>query len=234
MKKGGLFVIGSTITGSREDTSAMFKAAHHAWIEMILSMNLKAFHSIVHCSNTHEGFKTIIRGCGIGVLRPNVVMFELEQDPSHSRAVQSSGFPPPQQALVDTLRKNRATPLNSVDLMDIMLESLFLGKNVCIHTNMGALPDPFSAGSAASVLENFLAKTRATFLTSKDSTAIIDDQSLRTIAHGTSIPSSMLSGSPPGSPPHASVQVEVCPPPSTPTLFLIFYFYFYYFGIPDD
>ena len=207
MKKGGLFVIGSTITGSRDDTSSMFKAAHDAWIDVILSMNLKAFHSIVHCSNTYEGFKTIIRGCGLGVLRPNVVMFELDQDPSHRPAAQSSGFPPPQQALVDTLRKNKNTPLNSVDLMDIMLESLFLGKNVCIHTCMGALPDPMAAASTASGLQSVLAKTKATFMMGKDSSRSNDDHSLATIAPGTSIATSP-SGSPAVS---LDAIVEVCP-----------------------
>jgi hypothetical protein len=140
-------------------------------------------------------------------LRPNVVMFELDQDPSHRPAAQSSGFPPPQQALVDTLRKNNNTPLSSVDLMDIMLESLFLGKNVCIHTCMGTLPDPMAASSTASGLQSVLSKSKAAFMMDKDSRRSNDDHSLATIAPGTSIRTNP-SGSPAAS---LDTIVEVCP-----------------------
>jgi len=75
LKKGGLYIVGDIIVGKLEEKKDEYMQKYHAWQELIDKLELKAFASTVISPSALLGVEHLVMTCGIGVMKPNIIMF---------------------------------------------------------------------------------------------------------------------------------------------------------------
>ncbi|ETO30640.1 hypothetical protein RFI_06481 [Reticulomyxa filosa] len=74
LKKGGVYVIGSVVTGEFADVADVTARMRRQWLEFIDKNNIKAFPQICISPTPRVGYENILLLCGLGAMQPNIVV----------------------------------------------------------------------------------------------------------------------------------------------------------------
>ena len=78
-KKGGLYCIGSAVRGDFYETAAVAHSQKKWWLSFVVASGIKAFSTVSFGLSMREVALQLVRGCGLGGMRPNTIMLSLDE-----------------------------------------------------------------------------------------------------------------------------------------------------------
>jgi len=94
LKKGGLYIIGTTIIGDFADNVEVTRKIKEDWVEFVDRNSLKAFPQIAVSNSLRSGYENLILLSGLGAMEPNTIVLPMlrlkqpEKDKSQSKQYQ--------------------------------------------------------------------------------------------------------------------------------------------------
>lgn len=150
LKKGALYVLGHVLKGEFQSCLPELRQQHLAWLKLVDVSGVKSFVDVVIAPNEREGARNLILSCGLGGMRPNIIVLgfpaELQRPSTVPRGpvgTASCSIPPDVRALpTDTSRKE--TPINCETYVGILEDALALNKALAVAYGFDAmrLPGP--------------------------------------------------------------------------------------------
>lgn len=140
LKKGALYVLGHVLKGDFQRCLPELRQQHLAWLKLVDVSGVKSFVDVVIARDEREGARNLILSCGLGGMRPNIIVlgFPAELQRPHTVPRTMPGAPagpagaatpllPDLRALpTDTARKE--TPIRPETFVGILEDALALNK----------------------------------------------------------------------------------------------------------
>eukprot|EP01094_Clydonella_sp_ATCC50884_P000415 TRINITY_DN10325_c0_g1_i1.p1 TRINITY_DN10325_c0_g1~~TRINITY_DN10325_c0_g1_i1.p1 ORF type:complete len:393 (-),score=110.29 TRINITY_DN10325_c0_g1_i1:53-1180(-) len=148
LKKGGLYVVGSTVVGDYKEAGELSLRFRDAWVDYIAQQDLKAFSEVTIAPTQRMGVHTLITGAGIGVMKPNTIILGFYDDTFSRKGVQLSEHQISSIELANTIfsevveennTRLQEASMSPGDYVDAVREALFFNKNVLIARNFSAM-----------------------------------------------------------------------------------------------
>lgn len=87
LKKGALYVLGHVLKGEFTDCLAELRKQQVAWLKLVDLTGIKSFVDVVIAKDEREGARNLILSCGLGGMRPNIVVMGYPSDMRHPAKV---------------------------------------------------------------------------------------------------------------------------------------------------
>lgn len=165
LKKGALYVLGHVLKGEFTDCLAELRKQQVAWLKLVDLTGIKSFVDVVIAKDEREGARNLILSCGLGGMRPNIVVMGYPSDMRHpakvARSSHGSGhrsdgseitirglsWPQRQHRAVDigslpTDVARKETPIKPTTYVGIMEDSLALNKALAIAYGFDLMQPP--------------------------------------------------------------------------------------------
>ncbi|CDR88861.1 related to Na-K-Cl cotransporter [Sporisorium scitamineum] len=165
LKKGALYVLGHVLKGEFTDCLAELRKQQVAWLKLVDLTGIKSFVDVVIAKDEREGARNLILSCGLGGMRPNIVVMGYPSDMRHpakvARSSSGSGhrsdgseitirglsWPQRQHRAVDigslpTDVARKETPIKPTTYVGIMEDSLALNKALAIAYGFDLIQPP--------------------------------------------------------------------------------------------
>ncbi|SJX64671.1 related to Na-K-Cl cotransporter [Sporisorium reilianum f. sp. reilianum] len=165
LKKGALYVLGHVLKGEFTDCLAELRKQQVAWLKLVDLTGIKSFVDVVIAKDEREGARNLILSCGLGGMRPNIVVMGYPSDMRHpakvARTSSGSGhrsdgseitirglsWPQRQHRAVDigslpTDVARKETPIKPTTYVGIMEDSLALNKALAIAYGFDLMQPP--------------------------------------------------------------------------------------------
>lgn len=144
LKKGALYVLGHVLKGDFQRCLPELRQQHLAWLKLVDVSGVKSFVDVVIARDEREGARNLILSCGLGGMRPNIIVlgFPAELQRPHTVPRTMPGAPagpasaatlllPDLRALpTDTARKE--TPIRPETFVGILEDALALNKALAV------------------------------------------------------------------------------------------------------
>eukprot|EP00753_Platysulcus_tardus_P006990 PLAT14754.2.p1 GENE.PLAT14754.2~~PLAT14754.2.p1 ORF type:complete len:912 (+),score=500.85 PLAT14754.2:57-2792(+) len=146
LKKGGLYVLGSTVHGTIGTMGQLVLPLRHAWLDFIDAFKLKAFAEVSIAPTARLGAQTLMLMCGLGGLKPNTVVVpfyeaalaEGDDEPRDIPYYEALRASLRGDAALDGERSSRFGG-NKRDFVGILHDALLFNKNVAVARNFSKL-----------------------------------------------------------------------------------------------
>ena len=165
LKKGALYVLGHVLKGEFTDCLAELRKQQVAWLKLVDITGIKSFVDVVIAKDEREGARNLILSCGLGGMRPNIVVMGYPSDMRHPAKVARTSFgsghrsdgseitirglswPQRQHRAVDigslpTDVARKETPIKPTTYVGIMEDSLALNKALAIAYGFDLMQPP--------------------------------------------------------------------------------------------
>ncbi|GAC94804.1 hypothetical protein PHSY_002377 [Pseudozyma hubeiensis SY62] len=172
LKKGALYVLGHVLKGEFTECLAEMRKQQVAWLKLVDLTGIKSFVDVVIAKDEREGARNLILSCGLGGMRPNIVVMGYPSDMRHpakvARSTYGSGhrsdgseitirglsWPQRQHQAVDvgslpTDVARRETPIKPTTYVGIMEDSLALNKALAIAYGFDLMQPPVQVKSSS-------------------------------------------------------------------------------------
>ncbi|PWN46615.1 hypothetical protein IE53DRAFT_372188, partial [Violaceomyces palustris] len=83
LKKGALYVLGHVLKGEFTECLAELRKQQIAWLKLVDITGIKSFVDVVIANDEREGARNLILSCGLGGMRPNIVVMGYPSDMHH-------------------------------------------------------------------------------------------------------------------------------------------------------
>uniref|UniRef100_V5GSD4 Na-K-Cl cotransporter n=2 Tax=Kalmanozyma brasiliensis (strain GHG001) TaxID=1365824 RepID=V5GSD4_KALBG len=90
LKKGALYVLAHVLKGEFTDCLAELRKQQVAWLKLVDLTGIKSFVDVVIAKDEREGARNLILSCGLGGMRPNIVVMGYPSDMRHPAKVARS------------------------------------------------------------------------------------------------------------------------------------------------
>ena len=165
LKKGALYVLGHVLKGEFTECLAELRKQQVAWLKLVDLTGIKSFVDVVIAKDEREGARNLILSCGLGGMRPNIVVMGYPSDMRHpakvARTTSGSGhrsdgseitirglsWPQRHHRAVDigslpTDVARKETPIKPTTYVGIMEDSLALNKALAIAYGFDLMQPP--------------------------------------------------------------------------------------------
>ncbi|SNX87031.1 related to Na-K-Cl cotransporter [Melanopsichium pennsylvanicum] len=172
LKKGALYVLGHVLKGEFTECLAELRKQQVAWLKLVDLTGIKSFVDVVIAKDEREGARNLIISCGLGGMRPNIVVMGYPSDMRHpakvARSTSGSGhrsdgseitirglsWPQRRHRAVDigslpTDVARKETPIKPTTYVGIMEDSLALNKALAIAYGFDLMQPPHPATSTS-------------------------------------------------------------------------------------
>lgn len=95
LKKGALYVLGHVLKGEFKECLPELRRQQISWLKLVDLSQVKAFVDVVIANDEREGARNLILSCGLGGMRPNVVVMGFPtdiQNPARLYSNEATGF----------------------------------------------------------------------------------------------------------------------------------------------
>lgn len=92
LKKGALYVLGHVLKGEFTECLAELRKQQVAWLKLVDLTGIKSFVDVVIAKDEREGARNLILSCGLGGMRPNIVVMGYPSDMRHPAKVARSTY----------------------------------------------------------------------------------------------------------------------------------------------
>ncbi|SPO30653.1 related to Na-K-Cl cotransporter [Ustilago trichophora] len=173
LKKGALYVLGHVLKGEFTECLAELRKQQVAWLKLVDITGIKSFVDVVIAKDEREGARNLILSCGLGGMRPNIVVMGYPSDMRHpakvARSTSGSGhrsdgseitirgmsWPQRHHRAVDigslpTDVARKETPIKPTTYVGIMEDSLALNKALAIAYGFDLMQPPAPATTVPS------------------------------------------------------------------------------------
>jgi len=120
LKKGALYVLGHIIKGDFAECLPELRRQQIAWLKLVDVSGIKSFVDVVIANDEREGARNLVLSCGLGGMRPNVVVLGF---PSHVQYPARLVVPRPIGGSTSSLNSPRMSSNNASS------ESLLVGRS---------------------------------------------------------------------------------------------------------
>ncbi|KAJ1580181.1 hypothetical protein NDA11_000201 [Ustilago hordei] len=174
LKKGALYVLGHVLKGEFTECLAELRKQQVAWLKLVDLTGIKSFVDVVIAKDEREGARNLILSCGLGGMRPNIVVMGYPSDMRHPAKLAPSsyagsghrsdgseitirglGWPQRHHRAVDigslpTDVARKETPIKPTTYVGIMEDSLALNKALAIAYGFDLMqpPGPVASNTA--------------------------------------------------------------------------------------
>lgn len=171
LKKGALYVLGHVLKGEFTECLPELRKQQVAWLKLVDLTGIKSFVDVVIAKDEREGARNLILSCGLGGMRPNIVVMGYPSDMRHpakvARTNSGSGhrsdgseitirglsWPQRHHRAVDigslpTDIARKETPIKPTTYVGIMEDSLALNKALAIAYGFDLMQAPAPATSS--------------------------------------------------------------------------------------
>ncbi|PWY98075.1 hypothetical protein BCV70DRAFT_40502 [Testicularia cyperi] len=83
LKKGALYVLGHVLKGEFTECLQELRKQQVAWLKLVDITGIKSFVDVVIAKDEREGARNLILSCGLGGMRPNIVVMGYPSDMRH-------------------------------------------------------------------------------------------------------------------------------------------------------
>ena len=172
LKKGALYVLGHVLKGEFSECLGELRKQQIAWLKLVDLTGIKSFVDVVIANDEREGARNLILSCGLGGMRPNIVVMGFPREMQRpAKAVRPNGgrrsdgseitirgvsWPYDGHQVIDigslpTDTARKETPIKATAYVGIMEESLALNKALAIAYNFDSMKllGPHAAAVAA-------------------------------------------------------------------------------------
>lgn len=80
LKKGALYVLGHVLKGDFKECLPELRRQQISWLKLVDMSGIKSFVDVVIANDEREGARNLILSCGLGGMRPNVVVMGFPTD----------------------------------------------------------------------------------------------------------------------------------------------------------
>lgn len=144
LKKGALYILGHVLKGEFQECLPELRQSHLAWLKLVDISHIKSFVDVVIARDEREGARNLFLSCGLGGMRPNIVVLGYPsalQKPSelhHGPVPSASAAVPP--ALPDAAPA--AAPIKCTAFVGILEDALALNKALAVGYGFSAMDLP--------------------------------------------------------------------------------------------
>ncbi|PWN40963.1 hypothetical protein IE81DRAFT_325052 [Ceraceosorus guamensis] len=85
LKKGALYVLGHVLKGEFQECLGELRKQQVAWLKLVDVSGIKSFVDVIIARDEREGARNLVLSCGLGGMRPNVVVMGFPSDMRSSR-----------------------------------------------------------------------------------------------------------------------------------------------------
>jgi len=161
MKKGGLYVIGTNVSGdlSNPGMAEWLENQQLAWLSLVELLGVKAFIETTVDKNIRNGLQNLILTAGLGGMTPNTVVMGFYDQSEPKNFLEDPTALPKKKNLFLKLRRHRDDDRGYVDrfkdmrvndegritpedYIGVITDALSLRKNVCLMRNFQSLQRP--------------------------------------------------------------------------------------------
>jgi len=144
LKKGALYVLGHVLKGDFHECLPELRQSHLAWLKLVDVSRIKSFVDVVIARDEREGARNLILSCGLGGMRPNIIVLGF---PSALEDVPLPPATPPPRELdsVPELSDNAApasAPIRTATYVGILEDALALNKALAVAYNFSRMTLP--------------------------------------------------------------------------------------------
>lgn len=177
LKKGALYVLGHVLKGEFQECLAELRKQQVAWLKLVDITGIKSFVDVVIAKDEREGARNLILSCGLGGMRPNIVVMGYPSDMRHpakvARTSLGSGHrsdgseitirglsgPQRQHRVVDigslpTDVARKETPIQPTTYVGIMEDALALNKAFAIAYGFDLMQPPTAPSTSLPTAAN--------------------------------------------------------------------------------
>ncbi|WFD28348.1 hypothetical protein MNAN1_003357 [Malassezia nana] len=157
LKKGALYVLGHVLKGDFYECLPELRQSHLAWLKLVDVSRIKSFVDVVIARDEREGARNLILSCGLGGMRPNIIVLGF---PSALEDVPLPPVTPPPRELeaVPELSDDAApasAPIRTSTYVGILEDALALNKALAVAYNFSRMTLP-SQHPKPSVTEQYI------------------------------------------------------------------------------
>ncbi|KAN0062471.1 hypothetical protein ACQY0O_005002 [Thecaphora frezii] len=87
LKKGALYVLGHVLKGEFTECLPELRKQQIAWLKLVDLTGIKSFVDVIIANDEREGARNLILSCGLGGMRPNIVVMGYPSDMQHPAKV---------------------------------------------------------------------------------------------------------------------------------------------------
>jgi len=144
LKKGALYVLGHVLKGDFHECLPELRQSHLAWLKLVDVSRIKSFVDVVIARDEREGARNLILSCGLGGMRPNIIVLGF---PSALEDVPLPPTTPPPRELesVPELSDDAAptsAPIRTATYVGILEDALALNKALAVAYNFSRMTLP--------------------------------------------------------------------------------------------
>lgn len=93
LKKGALYVLGHVLKGEFQECLVELRKQQVAWLKLVDISGIKSFVDVIIARDEREGARNLVLSCGLGGMRPNIVVMGFPSDMQSSRLRKQSLTP---------------------------------------------------------------------------------------------------------------------------------------------
>ncbi|WFC94643.1 hypothetical protein MBRA1_001277 [Malassezia brasiliensis] len=156
LKKGALYVLGHVLKGDFQRCLPELRQQHLAWLKLVDVSGVKSFVDVVIARDEREGARNLILSCGLGGMRPNIIVLGFPAELQRARTVPRtmpgapSGSASAATPLLSDLRAlptdtaRKETPIRPETFVGILEDALALNKALAVAYGFDSmcLPGP--------------------------------------------------------------------------------------------
>ncbi|EPQ28496.1 uncharacterized protein PFL1_03799 [Pseudozyma flocculosa PF-1] len=110
LKKGALYVLGHVLKGEFTECLAELRKQQVAWLKLVDLTGIKSFVDVIIAADEREGARNLILSCGLGGMRPNIVVMGYPSDMQHPAKVARGPVPSAAAAAAASSSSSSSSP----------------------------------------------------------------------------------------------------------------------------